>query len=62
MDDRGGSFSIHVDLEQLSFRIPAAGSKLRVVGLIPDQVLTEMRIMEGSIVEGEAVATWAVIC
>ncbi len=56
VDDRAVRSSIHVDLEQLSFRIPAAGSKLRVVGLIPDQVLTEMRIMEASIMEGEAVA------
>jgi adenine deaminase len=56
VDDRVVRSSIHVDLEQLSFRIPAAGSKLRVVGLIPDQVLTEMRIMEAAVVAGEAVA------
>ncbi len=55
VDDRAVRSSIHVDLEHLSFGIPAAGSKLRVVGVIPDQVLTEMRIMEASVADGEAV-------
>jgi adenine deaminase len=48
--------SIHVDLDTLSFRIPAEGQYLRVIGIIPDQLITEARIMEATIVAGEAVA------
>jgi adenine deaminase len=48
--------SIHVDLDTLSFRIPAEGHMLRVIGLIPDQLVTEARHIEATIVDGEAVA------
>ncbi len=48
--------SIHVDLDTLSFRIPAEGHTLRVIGLIPDQLVTEARSIEATIVNGEAVA------
>ncbi len=48
--------SIHVDLATLSFRIPAEGQCLRVIGLIPDQLITEVRIMKATVADGEAIA------
>ncbi len=48
--------SIHVDLDTLSFRIPAEGHTLRVIGLIPEQLVTEARTIKAAIVDGGAVA------
>ncbi len=52
--------SVHVDLEALSFRIAAPSERndgyLRVIGLVPDQVVTEHLIMEATVANGEAVA------
>lgn len=60
VDESAVRGSVHVDVEALTFRIPApaagAGSRLRVVGLVPDQVVTEQLLMAPTIVEGEAVA------
>ncbi|MBN2389705.1 MAG: adenine deaminase [Anaerolineae bacterium] len=47
--------SIHVDVDALSFRIPAKGTRIRAIGIIPDQVVTDERMMEANIVNGEAV-------
>ena len=47
--------SIHVDVDVLSFRIPAEGTHVRAIGVIPDQIVTDERIMEAAIVDGEAV-------
>ncbi len=46
---------IAVDLESLSLRIPVQGTHLRVIGVNPDTLVTEARIMEATIVDGEAV-------
>ncbi len=47
--------SIHVDVDALSFRIPAEGTRVRAIGIIPDQIVTDERVMEATIVGGEAV-------
>ncbi len=46
--------SIHVDPDALSFRIPAEGTRVRAVGVIPDQLVTEERIMEARIVSTDS--------
>ena len=56
VDDRAVRDTVHLDLSRLSFRIPAEGRKVRVIELVPDQVITGERVMEAKIVEGEAVA------
>lgn len=48
--------AINVDWGSLSFRIPARGDKVRVIGAVPDQLITEERILEAKIEAGEAVA------
>jgi adenine deaminase len=55
-DDTAVRGSVHVDLAALSFRIPAQGRRLRVVGLIPDQVATGHLVLDATLVDGEAVA------
>ena len=52
--------TVHLDPEHLSLRIATAdrapGSRIRVIGLVPDQLITEERIMEASIRNKEATA------
>ncbi|MEA3308847.1 MAG: adenine deaminase [Chloroflexota bacterium] len=48
--------TIHVDWESLSFRIPVAGERLRVIGLVPEQLVTEELLLAPKIVASEAVA------
>jgi adenine deaminase len=53
--------SVHVDWDRVSLRIPApdpaaSGARARVIGVIPDQVLTEHRIEDVPVRDGEAVA------
>ncbi len=48
--------AINVDWNALSFRIPARGDKVRVIGAVSDQLVTEERILEAKIESGEAVA------
>lgn len=47
--------SIHVDVEALSFRIPAEGTRIRAIGVIADQIVTDERIMDVTIVNSEAI-------
>ncbi len=47
--------SIHVDVDALAFRIPAKGTRVRAIGVIPDQIVTDERVMEAAIIGGEAV-------
>lgn len=60
VDETAVRGSVHVEAETLSFRIPVpagrAGGRLRVVGLVAEQVVTEYLIMEATVVDGEAVA------
>ncbi len=55
-DERAVRESVHLDVAHLSFRIPAQGTRLRVIGLIPDQVTTKSLEMDARIVGGEAVS------
>ncbi len=48
--------TIHVDWESLSFRVPVEGERLRVIGIIPGQLVTEELLLAPKIVAGEAVA------
>lgn len=48
--------SIHMDVEALSFRIPAEGTRIRAIGVIPEQIVTDERIMDATIVNGEAIS------
>jgi adenine deaminase len=48
--------TINVRWDSLNFRIPAAGNTLRVIGMIPDNLVTECRLEEALIVDGCAVA------
>ncbi len=48
--------SINVDWARVDLRIPARGRQLRVIGALPDQLVTEERILPAAIVDGAAVA------
>jgi adenine deaminase len=54
--DAGVRDTVHVDWEQLSFAIPAQGGRVRVIGVVPDQVVTEHLIEPAQVVDGLAVA------
>jgi adenine deaminase len=48
--------TINVRWDALDFTIPAAGSKIRVIGMMPDQLGTDSLVLDARIVEGCAVA------
>jgi adenine deaminase len=48
--------TVNVDWEALSFAIPAEGEKMRVIGLVPDQLVTEHLVEPATVKNGEAVA------
>lgn len=48
--------TVHVDVETLSFRIPVEGTKIRAIGIIPDQLVTDERIMKATIENDDAIA------
>ena len=48
--------TINVRLEALNFKIPALGKIIRVIGVIPDQLITENRQIEAYIQDGLAEA------
>ena len=50
------SSSVKVAWEEFDLRIPAAGAYVRVIGSLENQVLTEERILEPRIEDGQAVA------
>jgi adenine deaminase len=58
-DDSAIRGSIHVDWDRLSLAVPAAGDRVRVIGVIPDQVITEHLIETPTIADGLAVADTA---
>lgn len=49
--------SMNVDWERVDFTIPAAGRRLRVIGAIPDQIVTEHLLMDATVIDGLAVAS-----
>ncbi len=54
-DARVGN-TVHVNWDGIEFWIPAGGKKLRVIGIVPDQLLTESLIMEPRVENGYAVS------
>jgi adenine deaminase len=48
--------SMNVDWSHLSFRVPANGRQVRVIGLIPNQLITEHLVEELPVQEGEVMA------
>lgn len=46
--------SIHIDWDAVDFAIPAAGERGRVIGSIPDQLVTESHVEAMRIVDGRA--------
>jgi adenine deaminase len=48
--------TVHLDPDRLDFAIPAGGSRIRVIGVIPDQLLTEKLVMDAAVRDGRAVA------
>ncbi|MGC9397580.1 MAG: adenine deaminase [Anaerolineae bacterium] len=56
VDESAVRGSVHVDLEALSFRVPAEGKYLRVIGIVPGQLVTKELLLLPKVVEGEVVA------
>ena len=56
VDDSHVRDTVRVDWERISFRIPAHEGRVRVIGVIPDQVVTEHLIEPAQIEGGMAVA------
>jgi adenine deaminase len=48
--------SVNVDWSKVDFRVPARGSKIRVIGALPDQLVTELRLLDATCADGLAVA------
>ena len=48
--------TVHIDPQRLDFSIRAAGSSVRVIGAIPDQLVTESLVMDASLQDGRAMA------
>ncbi|RME63390.1 MAG: adenine deaminase, partial [Caldilineae bacterium] len=48
--------TVNVDWSRLDLRIPARGTKIRVIGSLENQLVTEERILEARIEDGQAVA------
>jgi adenine deaminase len=47
---------MNVDLEKIELSIPAAGERVRVIEVIPDQVVTRERVVTPTVVDGRVVA------
>ena len=50
------SSSMNVDWSQVNFRIPADGDRVRLIGLVPDQIVTEHLVEDLSVQQGEVMA------
>src|SRR5262245_54798758 len=48
--------TVHIDPQRLDFSIHAAGTRVRVIGAIPDQLVTENLVMDAALRAGQAVA------
>jgi adenine deaminase len=47
--------SCHVAIDGISLRVPARGNRIRVIGSLPDQLITECRVLETKTHEGNVV-------
>jgi adenine deaminase len=52
VDDSHVRDTVHVEWERLGFAIPAQGERARVIGVVPDQVVTEHLIETVKVVDG----------
>jgi adenine deaminase len=48
--------TVHLDPDRLDFSIPATSQRIRVIGAIPDQLLTENLVLDATVRDGQAVA------
>lgn len=48
--------TVRLDTSRLDFAIPARARKMRVIGIVPDQLLTESLVLEPAVRDGFAVA------
>jgi adenine deaminase len=48
--------TVHLDPSCLDFSIPAQGGRIRVIGAVPDQLLTENVVLDATVRDGRAVA------
>jgi adenine deaminase len=48
--------TVRLDTSRLDFAIPVQGRRMRVIGIVPDQLLTENLILEPAVRDGFAVA------
>jgi len=48
--------SVRVDWEAIDLSVPAEGDQMRVIGIVPDQIVTQSLVMEPTVVGGEAVS------
>jgi len=55
-DDSSMRTTVHVGSDQLNFAIPADGERVRVIGVVPDQIITEHLVEPAKVVEARAVA------
>jgi adenine deaminase len=46
--------AMDVSLDPLTFEIPAEGNRIRVIGMVPDQIITPARVMDIHQVQGKA--------
>jgi len=56
VDDAHVRDTVHVEWERLSFDIPAQGERVRAIGVVPDQVITDAAVVPAKVVDGLAVA------
>jgi len=48
--------TVHVEWEKLSFAIPVEGDQVRVIGVVPDQVVTEHLVERPTVAEDQVIA------
>lgn len=48
--------TVRIDWSRVDFSIPARNGKVRVIGVVPDQLITECLLLEPSVQDGQAVA------
>ncbi len=48
--------TLRVDLSRVNWRVAARGRRIRLIEIVPDQIVTRGRIVEAAVREGEAVA------
>ncbi len=48
--------SVNIDWAKVNFAIPAHGQRIRVIGSLDNQLVTEARVLEATIVDGYAIA------